>query len=65
MSAAPPAKPAAISEFLADADAGAAEERAVSGGTRIVTRDKKDSAVYEARDDKSKTVVHRAYVKKH
>ena len=65
MSAAPPAKPAAISEFLSDADAGAAHERAVSGGTRIVTRDKKDSAVYEARDDKSKTVVHRAYVKKH
>jgi hypothetical protein len=59
-----PAKPDAVKQFLADADSGRAEERAVSGGSRIVTRDKEDSAVYEARDDKSKTVVHRAYVKK-
>jgi hypothetical protein len=59
-----PAKPDAIREFIADADSARGEERAVSGGTRIVTRDQKDKAVYEARDEKSKTVVHRAYVKK-
>ncbi|HKP67889.1 MAG TPA: DUF6569 family protein [Pyrinomonadaceae bacterium] len=63
--AAAPAKPTAVQEFLADADSARGEERAVSGGTRIVTRDQKDKAVYEARDEKSKTVVHRAYVKKH
>jgi len=63
-SAAPLAKPEAIKAFLSDADKGRVEERAASGSTRIVTRDQKDSAVYEARDDKSKTVVHRAYVKK-
>ena len=59
-----PAKPDEIKAFMADADRGRAEERAASGTARIVTRDQKDSAVYEARDDKSKTVVHRAYVKK-
>ena len=63
-SAAAPARPDAVKAFLSDADKGRAEERAVSGSARIVTRDQKDSAVYEARDDKSKTVVHRAYVKK-
>lgn len=61
---APPAKPDAVKAFLLDGDSAPAEERAASGGTRIITRDRKDSAVYEARDDKNKTVVHRAYVKK-
>jgi len=60
-----PAKPAAVEAFLSEAVRGPAEERAASGGTRIVTRDQKDSAVFEARDEKSKTVVHRSYVKKH
>ena len=59
-----PARTAAVQEFLADADSARGEERAVSGSARIVTRDQKDKAVYEARDEKSKTVVHRAYVKK-
>ena len=63
--AAVPAKPSAVRAFLADADRGRAEERAAGAGTRIITRDQKDSAVYEARDERSKTVVHRAYVKKH
>ncbi len=60
----PAAKPDEVKAFMSDADRGRAEERASSGSTRIVTRDQKDSAVYEARDEKSKTVVHRAYVKK-
>lgn len=60
-----PAKPDQVKEFLADADKGRAEERAAGGSTRIIARDQKDSAVYEARDDKSRLVVHRAYVKKH
>ena len=60
----PAAKPEEIKAFMSGADQGPAEERAASGSSRVVTRDKKDSAVYEARDEKSKTVVHRAYVKK-
>jgi len=60
----PAAKPEEITAFMSEADRGPSEERAASGSARIVTRDKKDSAVYEARDEKSKTVVHRAYVKK-
>jgi len=64
-SSVPAAKPDAVKAFLADAESGRAEERAANAGTRIVTRDQKDSAVYEARDERSKTVVHRAYVKKH
>ena len=62
---APPAKPDAVKAFLADADRGRVEERAASAGTLIVTRDQKDTAVYEARDERTRTVVHRAYVKKH
>jgi hypothetical protein len=58
-----PAKPAAIQAFLADADEGKAKERAASGSATIVTREKDGNAVYEARDDKSKLVVHRNYVK--
>ncbi|MEO8041774.1 MAG: DUF6569 family protein, partial [Acidobacteriota bacterium] len=61
---APVAKPAEVQAFMSGADEGQAEERAASGSARIVTRDRNDSAVYESRDDKSKTVVHRAYVKK-
>ena len=61
---APAAKPDEVKAFMSDADSGRADERAASGDARIVTRDRKDSVVYEARDDKSKTVVHRAYVKK-
>ena len=60
-----PAKPVSVERFLSEADKGRPEERAASGSARIITRDQKDSAVYEARDAKSKTVVHRAYVKKH
>ncbi|PYT00289.1 MAG: hypothetical protein DMF63_06860 [Acidobacteria bacterium] len=61
---APMAKPAEVQAFMSEADSAPADERAASGAVRVVTRDKKDSAVYESRDDKSKTVVHRAYVKK-
>jgi hypothetical protein len=61
---APIAKPSEVKAFMDGADRAPAAERAASGSARVVTRDKDDSAVYEARDEKSKTVVHRAYVKK-
>src|SRR5688572_27253755 len=58
-------RPEAVREFLEDADSGRSEERVASGAARIITRDRNDSAVYESRDEKSKTVVHRSYVRKH
>jgi hypothetical protein len=58
-------KPEAIKSFMIEADAAPSNEREISGGdVTVVTRDKKDSAVYEARDEKSKIIVHRSYVKK-
>jgi hypothetical protein len=59
-----PAKADAVKNFLADAEKGAAKERSASGNASIVTREDKDNVVFEARDDKSKVVVHRSYVKK-
>ncbi|HKX83240.1 MAG TPA: DUF6569 family protein [Pyrinomonadaceae bacterium] len=59
-----PPKPEAVKNFLIDADSAVSNEREVSGGATVVTRDKKDSAVYEARDDRSKVIVHRSYIKK-
>jgi hypothetical protein len=61
---APLAKPTEVMAFMAGADEARPVERAASGTARVITRDKKDSAVYEARDEKSKTIVHRSYVKK-
>mgnify|MGYP003574979629 CR=1 FL=1 len=58
------AKPEAVKSFLSEAEDGVAEERAVNGAVKIVTRDKDDSAVFETRDEKAKVVVHRSYVKK-
>ena len=53
-----------IKAFITDADKGRAKERAVSGNASIVTREEKDNVVFEARDEKSKLIVHRNYVKK-
>lgn len=60
-----PVKAEAVSGFLADADEGAVRARAASGNASVVTREQKDNVVFEARDDKSKVVVHKSYVKKH
>lgn len=65
ISAPTPPKPEAVSGFLVDAEKGKGEERKAAGSGRIVTRDKKDSAMFEAVDERSKIVVHRSYVKKH
>ncbi|MGH9946821.1 MAG: ARPP-1 family domain-containing protein [Pyrinomonadaceae bacterium] len=53
-----------VKSFLADADKGHAKERSVTGNASIVTREENDNVVFEARDDKSKLIVHRNYVKK-
>lgn len=59
-----PVKSDAVGKFLADADEGAVQERMASGNASIVKREQKDNVMFEARDDKSKTIVHRSYVKK-
>lgn len=59
-----PVKADAVKSFLADADKGVAKERAVAGRASVVTREQDDNAVFEARDERSKTIVHRNYVKK-
>jgi hypothetical protein len=59
-----PVKSDEVKGFIADADKGRANERSVSGSASIVTRERKDNVVFEARDDKSKVVVHKNYVKK-
>ena len=59
-----PVKTEAVKSFLADADKGKAKERAVAGKASVVTREQDDNTVFEARDERSKTIVHRNYVKK-
>ena len=59
-----PVKSDAVGRFLSDTDEGNSEERTVSGNASIVKREQKDYVMFEARDDKSKAIVHRSYVKK-
>lgn len=59
-----PAKATDVNAFLADSDKAKAEEKRASGGTRIVTREDKENVMFEARDGRSRAVVHRSYVKK-
>lgn len=59
---APTPKSSSVQEFISVADKGKANERAASGSSTVVTREKDGNAVFETRD-KSKLVVHRNYVK--
>ncbi len=59
-----PVKSDAVKSFLADADNGKPKERAIAGKASVVTREQDDNTVFEARDERSKTIVHRNYVKK-
>ena len=59
-----PVKSDAVKGFLSDADRGRESARPVSGNASIVTREQKDNVVFEARDDKSRLIVHKNYVKK-
>jgi len=60
-----PAKAEAVRGFIDDADKARAKEQTLSAGARLVTREDKDNVLFEARDEKSKVVVHKSYVKKH
>lgn len=57
-------KSSTVEDFLAKADRAAAKEQKVNGRVTTVTRDEKDTVVFESRDDKAKAVVHRSYVNK-
>jgi hypothetical protein len=59
-----PAKPADVNAFIIDSDKAKAEERRASAGTRVVTREDDENVMFEARDGRSRAVVHRSYVKK-
>ena len=59
-----PIKATAVSEFMNDADRASAREQSVGAGTKLVTREDRDNVMFEARDSKSKAVVHKSYVKK-
>ena len=43
----------------------AARDQKVGPGASLRTREDKENVMFEARDEKSKAVVHRSYVKKH
>lgn len=58
------AKPKDVTSFLVDADKGRAKSRPASGASSVTTREDDENVVFEARDNKSKLIVHRNYVKK-
>lgn len=59
-----PAKPADVNSFITDSDKAKAEEKRAAGGARVVTREDKENVMFEARDGRSRAIVHRSYVKK-
>lgn len=59
-----PVKADAVRDMIADSERAAPKEQSVGAGARLVTREDKDNVMFEARDEKSRTVVHRSYVKK-
>lgn len=59
-----PVKAAAVTGFIDDAEKASAREESVGAGAKLVTREDKDNVLFEARDSKSKVVVHKSYVKK-
>jgi hypothetical protein len=62
--AAPAPKPEAIRGFMEDADKAEAKETALGNGARLVSREDDANAVFEARDEKKKLIIHKSYVKK-
>jgi hypothetical protein len=56
-------KPTSVKDFMAAADKAKAEER-TAGGARIISREDKENAVFESRDEKTRSIIHKSYVKK-
>ncbi|MEP7074993.1 MAG: DUF6569 family protein [Acidobacteriota bacterium] len=59
-----PVKAEAVKGFMDDSEKAKAKEQAVGSGAKLVTREDKDNVMFEARDEKSKAIVHKSYVKK-
>ena len=59
-----PVKQEAVKAFMADSDKAAPKDQQLSGGASLRTREDKENVMFEARDEKTKTVVHKSYVKK-
>jgi hypothetical protein len=57
-------KAEAVKTFIDDSENAAKREQTLSAGAKLITREDKDNVMFEARDEKSKTVVHKNYVKK-
>ena len=55
---------AEVKDMIDDAENAVPKEQSVGSGARLVTREDKDNVMFEARDEKSKAVVHKSYVKK-
>lgn len=56
-------KSGAVKTFLADAEKGKSEEKAVSNRVKVITRENKENVVFETRDEKQNAVIHKSYVK--
>ena len=59
-----PVKAEAVRSLIDDAERAKPRQQSVGAGARLVTREDKDNVMFESRDEKSKAVVHRSYVKK-
>jgi hypothetical protein len=59
-----PAKANSVKAFIDDSERAAAKEQSVGSGAKLITREDKDNVMFEARDEKSKAVIHKNYVKK-
>lgn len=59
-----PVNARAVKALIDDADKAKPKAQSVGSGTRLVTREDKDNVMFEARDEKSKAVIHKSYVKK-
>jgi hypothetical protein len=59
-----PVKAGAVGQFLDDAEKASAKEESVGSGAKLITKEDKDNVVFEARDENSKAIIHRSYVKK-
>jgi hypothetical protein len=60
-----PVKADAVKSMISESERARSSERATGpSGTRLVTREDKDNVMVEARDEKSKVVVHKSYVRK-
>lgn len=59
-----PVRADAVKMFPKDSDEAASRDQKLSAGARLTTREDGENVMFETRDDKSKAVVHRSYVKK-